>query len=990
MNNPDPNPFAEDAGTGARDSLDFSAEALAQSLRVEIPGYQIIDRLGTGGQASVYLATRDLDGSRVAIKLLDRGSYSSKSARARFRREANALRVLQHPGIVRIIESGETLDGHCFLVTEFIAGQLLDQYVNSLPAVGSLLIKLRLFVAICAAVEHVHRSGITHRDISPSNILVDGQGNPRIIDFGLAISPYDRLLDPQEGAVSTEGFLGKLDFASPEQIAGNGPLGQSSDVYSLGVLLYYLVSNGRFPFNHGGGVDSLVERIARDRPDPLPVCKDVSFSDWSDVCRVINQALEKQPSSRYQSAGELARPIAKIAARYDGSPPPVHSEPFVAPEPSPPQSPKKSDYMQLGGFTNYHQRNNLIAWAHEIRDVLRSRGDNNGAAQIDDAIADFRNDKYTISIIGKAKRGKSTLLNALLGRKDDLVAPVDKLPASSAITTFSYGSQEAADVVFRDERCEPITYDQIRSFVTEEGNPRNAKGVACVNVLGPFPGLDHDMQLVDTPGADSMHDHHDELLHAFIPNSDAVIYLVTARMPIDESEKGLLRKVKASDTRKIFFAINRIDELPAADLADAVRHNTQELGRLGVSVAKVHQISAKRAFQGDVTASGLPALCEEIRNYLADNKGKVLARRFILQILGIVKPVRDALEVSIHSSEMTIVQLDAELKRLQAQRSENLLKQKSATKDFDNQWNRAVDDFAAGISSAKDDVLKSVGDRVTNCGLTGLNSLVKELPTIIRNEIEECTAPVARRFEDTVAQACRKYVESMPSVTLPEVSATVRPQHGPSMAPTALGGVAAMATGGAAIHAGMTFAPAVTTVVSQSAAAPAYAAAASGAGVALQSAGAWFNLPWLTQAGAVASKAFIVKTTATTVGATPLWVGLAGPVGWTLIGIGAIAIPIAWRISKLKQKDKILAAAETEVSKLFRKLEGDRVSALRRMGASISTDLEIRLQREYDLLETAISDAIARRPTADVVTGYKQLAARFDKLLQQTSTLCGD
>jgi serine/threonine protein kinase/GTPase Era involved in 16S rRNA processing len=989
MNTSNQNQFSDDDD---QNSLDFSGEMLADCVQNEIPGYQIIDRLGTGGQGSVFLATRRVDGSRVAIKMLGLGSFSNKAARARFRREANALKVLRHRGIVQIIDSGETAGGHCYLVMEFIEGQLLDKYVETLPA-GSLLVKLRLFVGICAALEHVHRSGITHRDISPSNIFVDEQGNPRIIDFGLASSAFDRLLDPSEGISNTGDFLGKLDFASPEQILGDSPVVQTSDVYSLGVLLYYLVSNGRLPFNHGGGVELLINRISKDRPDPIPVSRDISYTDWSDVTRVISKALEKLPDGRYQSAGDLALPIANIVARYESNAT-VSFESTTAPvssEPIPELQPKKSDYMKLGGFTNFHQRNALIAWAHEIRDLIRTRGDQDGATQIEDAITEFRNDKYSIAVIGKAKRGKSTLLNALLGRKDDLVAPVDKLPASSAITTISYSPNESADVVFRDERCEPITYDQIRSYVTEEGNPKNAKGVACVNVAGPFPGLDHDMQLVDTPGGDSMHEHHDELLHAFIPSADAVIYLISARMPIDASEKELLRKVKATDSQKIFFAINRIDELSAADLADAVRHNSQELNKLGMSVTKLHEISALRAYQGNVSASGLPALCEEMRVYLAENKGKVLARRFIMRVLSIVKPVRDGLEVSIQSAEKTTMQLDAELKKLQAQRAENETKQKFAAKEFEIQWNRALDDFAAGISAAKDEVQKKIGDRIAGSGLSQINTLVKELPSIISNEIEDRTMPLARTFEETVAQASRRYVDSVPGVEMPGMSANVRAQQGPSMAPTALGGVAAIATGTAAIQAGLAFVPAVTSQVVVGSTAPvAYQAAAATGGTLLQMIGSFFGWGGATQAGATVGGMFATTTTTTTTAAAPLWVAMSGPVGWTLIGVGAIAIPIAWRISKLKQKDEIAEATESEISRLFRKLETERVSALRRLGDSVAKDLEIKLQREYDFLESAISEAIAKRPSPEGIAGYKQLASRIDNLLQQTATLTGD
>lgn len=459
-------------------------------------------------------------------------------------------------------------------------------------------------------------------------------------------------------------------------------------------------------------------------------------------------------------------------------------------------------------------------------------------------------------------------------------------------------------VLFRDERCEPITFEQIRSYVTEEANPGNAKEVACVHVRGPFPGLDHDMELVDTPGADSMHAHHDELLHGFIPQADAVIYMVTARMPIDASEKELLRKVKAADSRKIFFVINRIDELSAADLADAVDHNTRELGRLGVQVGTIHQISAKRAFQGDISASRLPGLCHEIQTFLAEHKGKVLARRFVMRILSILNPIQHGLEVAIQCSEKSVAQLDADLKRLQKQRADNESKRKFAEREFSTHWNSALDQFAIEIGSAKDEVVKVIRDKIDTSGLTQLNSLTKELPTIISTEIEDRTLPIARKFEQSVSQACRKFVEAIPDITIPGLTANISTQRGPSIAPTALGGVAAITTGGAAISAAMSFVPTVTTVVVEGSAAPAaYQAAATAAGGLWTTLGTWLGLSSAEGVGAGIAGMFTTTATTTTAHAAPLWVAMAGPVGWTLIGVGAVAVPIAWRISKLKQKD---------------------------------------------------------------------------------------
>ena len=261
--------------------------------------------------------------------------------------------------------------------------------------------------------------------------------------------------------------------------------------------------------------------------------------------------------------------------------------------------------------TNSSDRNKRVEWSRQVRDVLQSRGDKTAADEIGHAINGFLGDRFVLAVLGKAKRGKSTLLNALLGRKDDLVAPIDKLPASSAISRLRWAEAERATVAFRDGRREVIAFDRIREYVTEEHNRENFKGVDVLEIEGPFPGLDHDLELVDTPGAASIHEHHDAILHAFIPQADAVIFLVTARMPLDQDELELLQKVKTADIGKVFFAINRVDQSNETDIQEAVSHNTQLLAQIGIRVERMHCISAKRRMRAICLVAGLVHSCRK-------------------------------------------------------------------------------------------------------------------------------------------------------------------------------------------------------------------------------------------------------------------------------------------------------------------------------------------------------------------------------------------
>src|SRR5205823_526453 len=134
-------------------------------------------------------------------------------------------------------------------------------------------------------------------------------------------------------------------------------------------------------------------------------------------------------------------------------------------------------------------------------------------------------------------------------------------------------------------------------------------------------------------------EHHDAILHAFIPQADAVVFLMTARMPIDQDELELLAHVKEADIRKVFFAINKIDELSPDDLRDAKVHNERILAESGIHIEQIHEISAKRAFQGNLPESRLENLTAEIAVFLAAHKGRILSERLASRVETQATPV---------------------------------------------------------------------------------------------------------------------------------------------------------------------------------------------------------------------------------------------------------------------------------------------------------------------------------------------------------------
>src|SRR5207244_7439521 len=217
--------------------------------------YVIIREIGQGGMGTVYLAAR-ADGyfeKQVAIKLLKRG-VANKEVLRRFRSEREVLARLDHPNIARLIDGGTTEDGLPYFVLEYVEGQTItrdcDQHkLNTME-------RLKLFRNVCAAVQFAHQNLIVHRDLKPSNIIVTEDGTPKLLDFGIA-----KLLS---GATSVEATatIGRVltpEYASPEELRGLS-VTTSSDVYSLGVVLYELLSGHR-PFNFESRLPEDVARV---------------------------------------------------------------------------------------------------------------------------------------------------------------------------------------------------------------------------------------------------------------------------------------------------------------------------------------------------------------------------------------------------------------------------------------------------------------------------------------------------------------------------------------------------------------------------------------------------------------------------------------------------------------------------------------------------------------------------------------------------------
>lgn len=285
-----------------------------------IGAYRIVAEIGRGGMSEVYRGVRADDEyhKEVAVKIL-RPGYGTGSLVERFRAEKQILASLDHPNIARILDGGSTEEGLPYLVMDFIKGQPIDEYCRQRQP--TLRERLQLFRSLCSAVQYVHRHLMVHGDLKCSNVLVTDEGFVRLLDFGVA-----RLVQPAAGGGNTESS-GPIaltpEYASPEQLRGE-VVSTASDVYSLGVMLYKLLT-GRLPYSAGALPHELAALIG-ERPPPLPsrVALESSTGRAASYCRqmrgdldsIVLRALSTDPADRYSSAEQLSEDIGRFMAEF--------------------------------------------------------------------------------------------------------------------------------------------------------------------------------------------------------------------------------------------------------------------------------------------------------------------------------------------------------------------------------------------------------------------------------------------------------------------------------------------------------------------------------------------------------------------------------------------------------------------------------------------------------------------------------------------------
>ncbi len=267
-------------------------QAVQEKKQVKIGDYLITGKIGAGGVAEIYRARQESLDRDVAIKVLNSTLTSDPDIVRRFERESVVIAQLNHPNIVHVIDRGFA-GGRYYFVMEYVDGTSLREVIDSdrIP----LNTKLEMMVVVCKALDYAHKNGVIHRDIKPTNILIDRQGNAMVADFGIA----QIIGSPETEMTSSDVIMGTLSYMSPEQKVSSTNVDQTTDIYAMGVIIYELLV-GKKPLGRFKLPSELKPGLS------------------NDFDRIISKCLAQEPKDRYQQAVELKDAILDLI-NYDES-----------------------------------------------------------------------------------------------------------------------------------------------------------------------------------------------------------------------------------------------------------------------------------------------------------------------------------------------------------------------------------------------------------------------------------------------------------------------------------------------------------------------------------------------------------------------------------------------------------------------------------------------------------------------------------------------
>jgi len=329
----------------------------------------------------------------------------------------------------------------------------------------------------------------------------------------------------------------------------------------------------------------------------------------------------------------------------------------------------------------------MSSYSHLKGELLRSIDEMLGEASIRGCPCEELREKietnaFNLVVVGQFKRGKTSLINALLGAD---ILPVAVVPLTSIVTIMTYGEVLRANVFFNDGRVAEIKPESLSEYVTEKGNPKNVKDVSEVVITYPSPYLKDGVRLIDTPGVGSIYQHNTDVAYQYLPKSDAALFLLSVDQPMSKAELDFLKDVKEY-SNKIFFLLNKADYLNEADLKESIDFSKGVLEEAMGAEVRIFPVSARLAIEGTfsnsedmVQKSRLPRFSQVLNFFLIEEKGKVLIISAANNLLRLISQAKLELELEMKSLTTPLDELQQKIKAFEAKKQEVLLEKQ----DFD-------------------------------------------------------------------------------------------------------------------------------------------------------------------------------------------------------------------------------------------------------------------------------------------------------------------
>jgi GTP-binding protein EngB required for normal cell division len=380
---------------------------------------------------------------------------------------------------------------------------------------------------------------------------------------------------------------------------------------------------------------------------------------------------------------------------------------------------------------------------------------------------------FNLVVVGQFKRGKTSLINALLGAA---ILPVAVIPLTSIVTIIKYGDALRIVVHFNDGRTSEIKQESLAEYVTEKGNPKNEKDVSEVVITYPSAYLKGGVRLIDTPGVGSIYQHNTDVAYQYLPKSDAAIFLLSVDQPMSKAELDFLNDVQEY-SNKIFFLLNKADYLDEKDLQESVAFSKNVLKETMGTVVKIFPVSAKLALEGKTCASKetlrqscLPEFSEALNNFLMEEKGNVLLLSVTNNLLRMISQARFTLELEMKSLATPLEELKEKIKAFEVKKKAVMLEKEDFYLLLDGETKKIVNNVLEEDLTAfrQELILKATKNFESSYGVSSGMSL-KELQEHLQEQI---IAEVKQAFttwrgiEDeklakTFEMACKRFISKI-------------------------------------------------------------------------------------------------------------------------------------------------------------------------------------------------------------------------------------